>query len=213
MSDFSMSYEPRTVAAGVTRTDCLWGHIWKGTAEALLAAGVVQGDWLADGSERDKRGRVVRSKQIARAGSTFKVRRTSSRQYQVEEHYGEGERLERERRLKFEKELRDQAKLLASMPASHRQFREQLAAYLARHLASPVQNIARRFGGYRYSPQALAEIVEARDELLRALLQGETLFSAKARAAEIVEIRAKTAAEDPGLQAFLKTIQAAPDET
>lgn len=98
-------------------------------------------------------------------------------------------------------------RLLAQRPLSHEQFREIMCAYLSKRLAVPVAAVTQQFFGYRYSPQGLAAILEARDELLRRLLQGETLFSAKAQAEEITGIRAHAAAADPKLQAFLKSVQ------
>src|SRR6266699_1604190 len=94
---------------GVTREDFRWGRIWKGTPAALLAAGIVQREWLADGSERDKRGRMVRTKKIEHAGHTFRVQWMSRSTYEVWEEFSEAERLESERRDEFENELRNQA--------------------------------------------------------------------------------------------------------
>jgi hypothetical protein len=203
--------EATSIEHGVSREDLWWGRIWKGTKEGLLAGGIVKEDWLADGSERDKRGRVVHSKKIEHAGRTFDVRRKSRRRYEVWESYSEAERIEREKRRELEKELHQVTELLASLPTSHQQFRSRRRAYVAKFMALPLQIVSStQFAGYRYSPQALAEIAEARDELLRCLLQGETLFSAKARAEEIAGLKAKAAAADPGLQAFLKRVQQAP---
>ena len=50
------------IAPGVTRLDCDWGHCLKGRQEAIIKAGLAMPDWFADGSTRNERGQVVRSK-------------------------------------------------------------------------------------------------------------------------------------------------------
>ena len=69
------------------------------------------------------------------------------------------------------------------------------------------------FGGYRYAPEVAEEVREKLDEIAAILSTGRTLFFSEARAIEISQIKAPTAAADPGLRAFISTITASVDQT
>ena len=189
------------IGPGVTREAFWWGYIYEGSGEALLACGVVEKEWLADGIERDRRGRIVRTKYAKRAGRELAIERTSARRYQVRESYTETER----KRFEQRKELAEIERAIASLPKSHEAFRGTVAKLLECVLASYVPGVARNFahGGYGYSPEALEDIGEAAAELVRCVAEGLTIFSPALRARQIVAMRAKAAKSDEALQSFL----------
>ena len=69
MADFDTS----TVAPGVTQRNHSWGFILTGTKAALITAGVCKGNWFVSEIDRDKQGRVKRSKNVTRNGRSIRT--------------------------------------------------------------------------------------------------------------------------------------------
>lgn len=69
-----------TIAPGVTRADCRWGYLLKGSKAALTAA-KVPAEWLPDGIERNVRGQVIRTRHIERIGQ--KIRATQEQKNKI----------------------------------------------------------------------------------------------------------------------------------
>lgn len=69
-----------TVAPGVTRRDDGWCYYLEGEQEAIIKAGLAKPDWFEDGSRRNKKGYVIRTKNLMVDGRHVEtVTRKSSR--------------------------------------------------------------------------------------------------------------------------------------
>ena len=201
-----MNGESVRIVSDLVQKDLWWGTIYKGTKDSLVGAGICKPEWLADGSECDRRGRTVRSKRIECDGKRVETHQRGSRKYEVWIRYPEHELERRRKREEFNKVQAEADRMVSSLPSSHQQFRDQVAKLLAGALPLAIPSKSASCGGYRYSEDARHEINEAVEALLAALLQGGTVFSAKDRAEHIASIRANTAKADEGLQDFLRKV-------
>lgn len=89
----ALDLDTELIAPGVTRTYCSWGSIYRGSRDSLVSASIVQTAWLADGTERTKRGQVVRTKEFEVDGRSGKCTfNAKSKLYSVSIDYGDHER-------------------------------------------------------------------------------------------------------------------------
>lgn len=106
MADLDIS----TAAPGIKRMNCDWGYCLDGKQEAIIAAGLAKPDWFEDGTRRNTKGQVVRTKHLevegrkiettTRKGSSFCSMRIS---------YTEQEKTDYEAR-ETEREAKEQRK-------------------------------------------------------------------------------------------------------
>src|SRR5260221_143145 len=87
-----------TVAPGVTRRQCFWGYYLEGSKDALIASGLAHADWFIAPGERDKRGRVARSKKLKIDGHLVETRVPDKGPAFVGFHYTAQERERAEQR-------------------------------------------------------------------------------------------------------------------
>jgi hypothetical protein len=59
----AMADDTFIVTPGVEAVECPCGYACQGTLDEILACGLVEPEWLADGIERNKRGQVIRERQ------------------------------------------------------------------------------------------------------------------------------------------------------
>jgi hypothetical protein len=62
------AYQRVEVAPGVIWMRFSWGDWCQGSREAVLAAGLVEPEWLADGVKRNEHGKVIRTHRILAGG-------------------------------------------------------------------------------------------------------------------------------------------------
>lgn len=80
-----------TVAPGVVRHNCCWGYYLMGRKEAIIAAGLVSESWFADGTQRNKRGQVVRLKEMSVDGRRIRTTISAKGHGEVNVFYTEAE--------------------------------------------------------------------------------------------------------------------------
>lgn len=61
-----MAENKRSTRPDIERTTSYWGYCLTGTGDALAQTGEVQHDWLSFGSDKDDRGRTVRTRTLTR---------------------------------------------------------------------------------------------------------------------------------------------------
>ena len=177
------------LAPGVTKTVQPWGYIVHGTKDALIAAGLFREEHFADGEERDRRGRIARSKYFVYQGRQTRTFPRGRYRFEAWVQYGDSE-LEA---LEARKALERTAQAIASLPDSAERFRAGAQSHFRELFAALLQPMLRAgHGGWRYSDLAIKQIEEAIAELHEQLGQGETVFSASARAQRIALLRAES---------------------
>jgi len=192
------------VAPGVWRTDCpVWGYYLVGSRDALISAGLAQADWLQDGTERDKRGRAVRSKrQIVNGRRISTTMHNDKRQtYTVDVGFTEAELAAREN-LEAAAEMQRQIDI---MPKSAEAYRKSTIDMLDRFTAAVIGVASdTSFDGYRLHPETISELQRLAGHMVNAIEIGEVIFDRKARMATEIKIRVKAAKADPALQGFMQ---------
>jgi hypothetical protein len=201
-----------TVAPGVTRDDYWWGYRLEGRKEALLAASVAKPEWFPDGLRRNKRGQIIRQRKFTHNGERMECQQVSRLRFCVVVRYAE-EESERRRALEaqrdeYEKALVDEQKELSGMPNSHQAYRAQYVRYFE---AMYEDRFSQFFGkskyhGYSYAPEVLDAIEQKMQDIRGILATGRTLYSAEVQQTRIKELKAKVAAVNPDVRAFLDRV-------
>lgn len=203
-----------TIAPGVTRQqgDESYSYRLEGTKEAIVAARLVPESWFVATGERDKRGRMARSKRFQiEGGRVIETSVPAKGPAYVRFCSTEAEvqaRQDRERAA-ADKELQRKAEdmellELAWIPDSHKRFRELGVMRIEAMMTGPAYHLGRGLGGYRYAPETIDAFKEAIEEALQVLAEGKTLFDPDRHAQRVAEIRTQGAKADTGLQRFLE---------
>lgn len=194
------------VAPGVVRTDWFWGYCLEGTKEDLLRAGFAKDEWFPSG-ERDKRGRVVRTKKLEVDGRLIECRQEGKERFRVYVHHSERERELAEARNELTRARDREHKELAALPASHDDYRQQYGAFAARAIESLVEGLcADGVGGYHYAPEVIDELRAKVGEIENILEIGRTLFDPNEKASRVAAIKVKTAEADPTFYSFMESL-------
>jgi hypothetical protein len=202
----------KNVAPGVTREDFHWGYMLEGRKEALLAAGLAKHEWFPDGVQRNNRGGIIRTVKFEHEGRGAYCRQERKNWFLVGINYSEEERDRwheaSELREEYEKALTDEKKEIAHMPTSHEQYREKSVRRWEIMFEERFTDIfgPHEYHGFSYAPEVLAAVDLKMAEIRGILETGRTLYSAERQQARIAEVRAKVAAADPDVRAFLDRV-------
>lgn len=201
----------------------LW-DTYSGTAEDLIAAGVVRLDQVPGQPGRPKTAATYYAGEpIAKRGAPcdeqyLHIYRRSARRFDVIVGLSENEKQRRRESKARAEELRRSREVQARaefelfcMPHTHEDYRSQAIKELrnAIKLFCTQQMGPREWNGFRYDEDAIGDFNVAAEDLVEILEQGTTLFCKERHAARIAAIKGKTARADAPLQRFLATAQAA----
>ncbi len=200
------AHEITTIAPGVTRTDCDWGYYLEGAQEALIGAGLATAEWFADGTERNTKGQVVRSKRFQVDGRAVETTtRQRSRICTVRITFSEADQEGRES-AKVAAEVR---RKLGALPKTAEQYRARTAATFE-NVIDAIIGMAREpsHGGYRIDADTIAELQRMAGHMVNAVEVAKVVFDRKARTAAEITIKAPMAQADPTFQAFMASATA-----
>jgi len=212
-----MEFKSTTVAPGVRRQESDWGTSLSGAKDALIASGLVKGDWFIEDGLVDHRGRTQRTKKQMVDGRYIETTIRAKGPAQAFISFTDEERQESNKRCQAEVEAAaararfkyaaERADLeLRVLPSSHEDFREYILCGFRVSLEQLHRKCKEGVGGYRLAPEALEEFEEAAEELLAAVMEGRTLFNADSRARREAEIRKGLAEQDPTFQGFMTSV-------
>lgn len=199
------------IAPGVTRFASCWGYVLRGRKEDLIAANVARPEWFADGTERNKRGQIVRTRRVFADGRKVECRQITARRFEVWCYYSEEEQERMSSaasiREKYERAKDDEAKSLAWLPASHERYREMCMVMLLGGMEERIGRWLRKGqGGYRFADEAVEEIEDAIAHVIELLETGRTTFRAADREKAVAAIKARTAQADPAFHSFMESL-------
>jgi hypothetical protein len=201
------------VAPGVERCECHSGYLLFGRKEDLLASKLVRPEWFPAPGERNSRGQVCRTKNSEYEGRSIRCSQKSARRFCVRVDYSEEDRERHRERVHYEKLLAEEEKELRAMSTSADEYRMGAERWIVDTLESFIGTFAadhQKYDGYCYAPEVL-EALDLKVQELRGILEiGRVFFNAAARAARLAEIKAKTAAANPDLRAFLGRVTQQP---
>lgn len=205
-------------APALARREYLWGTYYKGTAEAIVTAGLARVDQLPGAPGRGKNtATYYRGEQQARAGLRsktwdehyLKLVKVSSRKFVAMVGINADERQAREARADQARQLEvarvRQARELASMPQSHEDFKKRAEIGLRTLLVFLVElGMKENEGhGYSFSADTINEFEIAAGRLSAVLAMGTTEYDARKHQARIAQVKGATAKADGPLQVML----------
>lgn len=203
---------------GIARKEMSYCDVFTGSAEALIAAGLVDqhqlpgepgrgkmmASYLPDGApakKGDGKSRFMPGyTKIERNGKTFKV-------YVTVDEAEHSRRLERFRdehhkRAEFERAQAKAQKHADELPKSHEAYREQQARYLG-WLEGAAEAVLSTSGGYSFDADTADNVRVLVGAIRQAIAEGRTQFRQADLDAQIAEIRAKARSADPDFARFL----------
>lgn len=194
-----------TAAPGVRKEEFEWGYLYEGPKEALICAGLVQESWLSDGTVLDKRGRVVRQKQLTVNGRETRTTMTSAKRqmFTVYVKFTDAEIAAR----KSAEAAAEVRREIETMPKSAEAYRK--------HMINFIEIVGRGIilatsdpsdSGYRFHAETISELQRLAGDMVKAIEIGEVVFDRKARTAAEIKIKAKAAKADPAVQSFMQQI-------
>lgn len=196
-----------------------WDDVYEGAKESLIAGGHALTDWFPTTPCPGKRaGTIKRVFRVPGEHGAIVLRDLANGKWKVEISVSADEQAVRkmesekrrdviDKRREYEEALKDEEKELAHMPVSHEDYRAENVAYAERVLEMLVRWCgASKYDGYRYDQEALDEVERLSERIVATLETGRTLFSQSVHDARIAEVKAKTAALDPELRAFLDKV-------
>lgn len=206
-------WAPINVAPGVVKRESFWGHYFEGSKEALVAAGVAREEWFPDGKGRNRRGKVIRTLCFEHEGRRVECRKPKSGRCYLSFTYSGEERQRHEERIKFERALSGAKTRIDNLPDSYDDYRTRAAHHGPQSIDGFLTAYCRDgYGGYRFAPEVIEAVQDKLEEIAEILSTGRVLFSEDRRREVISEIRAETAASDPGLRKLLDGLTTARQE-
>lgn len=200
----SRDYDSQHYAKGVTANNYLWGTLFHGRWDALLAAGVVKPHWHPHPArtvhvEQTSDGDVLHHH--IRSGVKVSIHRTSKHQFDVSVHWSEPEK-RRQAHLEAVAQARDaEREAVAALPQTAAAAKRDMVKFTHAALGWIENTCARR--GFRVrDPQALTRALA---EVAALVERADVVLDRVARKEEIREIQRKHAIADPAFSAFLKT--------
>lgn len=191
---------PTTVAPGVLRTEYHWGYILNGSEAALTSAALVQESWLEDGTARDKRGRVVRSKRLTVNGRHICTTMTDPKRqlFKVRVRFTAAETAARENTKAAAEAVANVRRNIEAMPKRAEEYRARLVDMFERFGAAIIDFASTSsHGGYRLHAETIAELQRLTGHIANAIEIGEIVFDRKARMAAEIKIRSQAANAGP----------------
>lgn len=193
-----------TIAPGVRRCNCSWGYILEGRRDDLLAANLAQPEWFANGDQRDKYGRTVRSIRAVHEGRKIECRQVTKHRYDIRVHYTRDDEAAYAHRAKLQAALEAEEKAIAALCGSHADFRKQ-ANYSFEFASTIIRNAMVKFqrDGYQLPWRDIKKIDKTLDKIARIIRNASVEFYESGRTGSIARIKAATAKADDQLQALL----------
>jgi hypothetical protein len=209
-----MADSKTTVAPGVTRSEYWWGYYLNGSKEALLSAGLVQEDWLQDGTVRNKRGYVVRSMSLTIDGRRIKTNVANDKRQTVtvlmnftKAELAAGERAEGAREA-AEAAAKAQREIEA-LPKNAKEARERAANLFEAFVGSQIKMAGNpKYDGYQLHAETISELQRLAGQMRNAIETGKVVFNRQARYVAEFKIRVQASKADPALQGFMQRITA-----
>lgn len=186
-----MADSDSTVAPGVKRREQTWGYRLEGSKQALISSGLVQASWLADGTERNKRGHTVRTKHLTVDGCHIHTYMTNPKRelFEVWVNYPKAERDARERTEEIEREAAAVRRKIEALPKSAEAYRESFVHFFGIYVRGVAGQAKEGEAGYRYDAETIETLESLADEMVEAIENGRILFDRKARIAAEFKIR------------------------
>lgn len=189
----------------IEKTTDYGARIYRGTREALLAAGVARPEWFPDGEKKWKASRTMRGVQgrkttlRALLGSADFVLTISPTHEEWRASRAAAENVLRE----DERAIRKAREAIDKLPRDSEAFRADLLNFACNVKGFIAGYASRAHGGYAMTAEG-REAIEAAMENLRAAIEvAEITYSAKARAVEETCIRARALGSDVGFERFM----------
>lgn len=207
-------------AAGVTVQELYWGRIFRGDEAALVAAGLVQSEWLPGkpGSNKvsitvvfeDGKARLLVGKGRGTSrGDYIKIMREGKDRYLVSKKYSHAEIESRDIQDKIREARDKEAKKMAELPANFNAYRAEILG-VAEMFLDGIRIVATspENSGYSFAHDFLAVFDIAAGQILGAIQTGKIDFDRAQRSAVIAKIHHNATEEkrkaDPEFSAFLE---------
>lgn len=179
-----MAENKRSTRPNLARTASYWGYVLTGTSDALVQSGEVQPEWLSFGTDKDDRGRIVRTRLLTRIDRRkVKVKdvgrgRLSAWVYFTEEEV-EQQRQSHEESARREADERYEEGRKAREPKTRDEFRcraEEIVDFAFRYIQ---HYVGQGEGGFRFDTATAEECAKARMTLVGAVKHGRVIADGK----------------------------------
>jgi len=196
---------PTALPPGVTcEAKHHWGNVYRGTREALVAAGL-----MPDGGFPGDPGMRRTMRRLEHGGRQVHVERLSPRRLEVRWTYTQDERDALARELARRQAFEAVRAHVAALPDCASGYREETMHRLRCLAEETAIDLCRRRGGYRFDDAARRAIGQAFGELARVVTGAAVTFDPAARDREVAGIYDRLASRIPQDDAFERFLQTA----
>lgn len=208
--------QEREFVPGIRVLACCDSYVLRGLKQDLMIAELAADDWFPAPDERDKRGRIARSKNFNYAGREIRTCLPARGAASIRVHFTPAEIVEMERFFEYEKQRTEAQKSLGYMAQSEDEFRERCLIVvdsdwpMVSSFMTGSNNIS---GGFRFDNNAIQAVRNKYNEIAEILREGRIIYSSERRQREIAKKLKPMREIDPTFSMFMSTITSGIDST